>query len=181
LDQVKLEIPDFSTEEVDMYFSPITLDPGRRDIFRSYHGGDDVRSLSTKEYYASSGSVERQKKEEARKLLENNVKEIKTNIPSKKTTSSAQYLRYIQYMFTHLNTLFLFYNFRTASITWNNYRGRQKALHGAVNILLDGAQKYNKNKRKKKKTMMNRKKRKKMNNRRNPGIPHESVQIRYVY
>ena len=27
--------------------------------------------------------------------------------------------------------------------------------------------------------MMNRKKRKKMNNRRNPGIPHESVQIRY--
>lgn len=57
------------------------------------------------------------------------------------------------------------------------YNGKQCAIEEACNILINGGKKYNPTKRKK--TKKNRRKRKKMHNRRNLGIAHQPVEIRY--
>ncbi|KAL7325713.1 hypothetical protein PS15p_208164 [Mucor circinelloides] len=61
-DNIRLELDDFSSEEVNKHFRPCTVDPGRRDPFVSYHGGTDIRRLSSIEYYNMGGSVTRMKK-----------------------------------------------------------------------------------------------------------------------
>lgn len=156
--QVSLELEDFTTEEVKQYFRPCTVDPGRIDAFVSYHGVNDIRRLSSSEYYNMHGTVTRQKSEQDRKRR-SGLEAIETNIPSPKTLSIEKYSSYITYMLEHLNTLHSFYNFETAKIKWLNYLASQKTIQESVNILLNGGRKYTKQKRKQ--TKWNRKKRKK--------------------
>lgn len=169
LDGVRLTLDDFNFDEVTDHFRVSSVDPGRRDAMNSYHGEDDYRRLTTKEYYHASGSPIRMKKEDIRKV-EEGIKLIETNIPSAKTTSREQFLRHIQYLMLHMVALFEFYNFGVARINWNNFRGRQKALDNCANILIHGSTKYNRQRRKKKKSRLNRRKRKYITSRRNPGI-----------
>lgn len=156
--RVSLELDDFTTEEVEQYFRPCAVDPGRIDAFVSYHGGNDIRRLSSSEYYNMHGTVTRQKSEQGRKGR-SGLEAIETNIPSPKTLSIEKYSSYITYMIEHLNALHSFYNFETAKIKWLNYLASQKTIQESVNILLNGGKKYNKQKRKQ--TKWNRKKRKK--------------------
>ncbi|KAI8881371.1 hypothetical protein K501DRAFT_274642 [Backusella circina FSU 941] len=145
IENVSLELEDFSAEEVDKHFRPCTVDPGRKDVFVSYHRSNDLRRLSTKEYYNMGGTIRRQRKEqELKRSL--GIEEIESNIPTPKTTSCEQYISYIKYIFQHMNVLFDFYSFRTAAIKWRNYVGSQKRIQDAVNILLNGSKKYNKDK-----------------------------------
>jgi hypothetical protein len=109
LDLVKLSISDFNSEEVNSYFSPITVDPGRRDVFVSYHDNNDIRSLSSKEYYNASGCVNRMKKQDERKIT-GGIKEIETGIPSSKTRSVDEYVLHVRYMLQSLPRLFEFYS-----------------------------------------------------------------------
>ena len=67
VNQTALELHDFTSEEVDRYFRPCTVDPNRKDVFVSYHGNTDIRRLSLAEYYNLSGNINRQKMEEERK------------------------------------------------------------------------------------------------------------------
>ncbi|GAA5812996.1 hypothetical protein MFLAVUS_006462 [Mucor flavus] len=156
--RVSLELDDFTTEEVEQYFRPCAVDLGRIDAFVSYHGGNDIRRLSSSEYYNMHGTVTRQKSEQDRKGR-SGLEAIETNIPSPKTLSIEKYSSYITYMIEHLNALHSFYNFETAKIKWLNYLASQKTIQESVNILLNGGKKYNKQKRKQ--TKWNRKKRKK--------------------
>ncbi|KAI8880210.1 hypothetical protein K501DRAFT_302399 [Backusella circina FSU 941] len=158
IENVSLELEDFSAEEVDKHFRPCTVDPGRKDVFVSYHRSNDLRRLSTKEYYNMGGTIRRQRKEqELKRSL--GIEEIESNIPTPKTTSCEQYISYIKYMFQHMNVLFDFYSFRTAAIKWRNYVGSQKRIQDAVNILLNGSKKYNKDRRKQKNRKRKRRKR----------------------
>ncbi|CEG81642.1 hypothetical protein RMATCC62417_15815 [Rhizopus microsporus] len=92
---------------------------------------------------------------------------VETSIPTPKTSNINQYIGHLQYTMLHLSRFFGFYNFRTAQIDWNNYRGRQCVLEEACNILLNGGKKYNRARRKKMRS--NRRRRKKMVNRRRQG------------
>ncbi|PHZ10582.1 uncharacterized protein RHIMIDRAFT_298642 [Rhizopus microsporus ATCC 52813] len=66
-DDVSLELNDFTTDEIEEYFRPCTVGPGRKDAFVSYHGGTDVRRLSSAEYYGMGGAIKRQKVQQERK------------------------------------------------------------------------------------------------------------------
>ncbi|GAA5812652.1 hypothetical protein MFLAVUS_006109 [Mucor flavus] len=125
--RVSLELDDFTTEEVEQYFRPCAVDPGRIDAFVSYHGGNDIRRLSSSEYYNMHGTVTRQKSEQGRKG-QSGLEAIQTNIPSPKTLSIEKYSSYITYMIEHLNALHSFYNFETAKIKWLNYLASQKTI-----------------------------------------------------
>ncbi|KAI7899815.1 uncharacterized protein BX663DRAFT_563531 [Cokeromyces recurvatus] len=114
-DTICLELNDFTSEEVDKHFRPCTVDPGRRDPFVSYHGGTDIRRLSSIEYYNMGGSVRRMKEQQKRKQRLG-IEKIETNIPSPKTVSVEQFVLYITYMLQHMNTLLNFYGFETSKI-----------------------------------------------------------------
>lgn len=155
-DNIRLELDDFSSEEVNKHFRPCTVDPGRRDPFVSYHGGTDIRRLSSIEYYNMGGSVTRMKKQQKYKQ-ELGIEKIETDIPSPKTASVEQFVLYVAYMLQHMNTLFDFYGFDTSKVKWLNYLSSQQVIEESVNILINGGKKYNKGKRKK--TRANRKRR----------------------
>ncbi|KAG2208537.1 hypothetical protein INT47_010233 [Mucor saturninus] len=157
-EKIRLELDDLSSEEVNKHFRPCTVDPGRQDPFVSYHGGSDIRRLSSSEYYNMGGNVTRMKEQQKHKHRLG-IEKIETDIPSPKTASAEQFVSYITYMSQHMNTLFDFYDFETAQVKWLNYLSSQKAIQESVNILINGGKKYNKDKRKK--TRKNRKRRKK--------------------
>ncbi|GAA5807293.1 hypothetical protein MFLAVUS_000650 [Mucor flavus] len=90
-DNIRLELDDFLSEEVNKHFRPCTVDPGRRDPFVSYHGGTDIRRLSSIEYYNMGGSVTRMKKQQKHKQ-ELGIEKIETDIPSPKTASVEQFV-----------------------------------------------------------------------------------------
>ncbi|KAI7900004.1 uncharacterized protein BX663DRAFT_440268 [Cokeromyces recurvatus] len=158
-DKVFLEVDDFTSEEVDLYFRPCTVDPNRSDVFVSYHDENDLRRLSTAEYYNMNRTVNRRKLEQDRKRR-SNIEQIETHLPSPKTTNVQQYTEYIIYTLRHFQALTDFYGFNTARIKWCNYIGSQQAIENAINILIDGSKKYNKKKRKD--TKRNKRKRRKI-------------------
>ncbi|KAI9476218.1 MAG: hypothetical protein EXX96DRAFT_540759 [Benjaminiella poitrasii] len=127
IETVKLQISDFNSDEIERYFRVCTVDPGRRDVFNSYHGNDDIRRLTTSEYYNASGSPKRMQNVDKRKIR-TGLEEIETNISTPKTTNREQFIRHIQYIITNLDAFFTFYSFRVAELNWKNWRGRQQAL-----------------------------------------------------
>ncbi|KAI9010889.1 hypothetical protein CLU79DRAFT_710139, partial [Phycomyces nitens] len=100
---VELTANDFSIQEITENFRVCTVDPGRRDAFNSCHG-DDIRRLTTKEYYNASGSVKRMRNEDVRKVVQG-LKKVETHIPSVKTTSGNQSLRHTQYIIANMPTI----------------------------------------------------------------------------
>lgn len=157
-DKVSLDMGDFNTEEVDQYFRPCTVDPNRTNVFTSYHGKNDLRRLSTAEFYNMNGTVNRQKLEQDRKRRLN-IEQIESHIPSPKTANVQLYTRYLIYTLQHFQALTDFYDFSTARTRWCNYTSAQRAIENAANILINGSKKYNKKKRKN--TKKNKRKRRK--------------------
>jgi hypothetical protein len=45
-DKVNLEIADFNENEVENFFRPCYLDPGRKNAYLAYYGDKQVRSLT---------------------------------------------------------------------------------------------------------------------------------------
>lgn len=60
---ITLELEDFNADEVNRHFKPCGVDPGRKDLFVSYHGSNELKRLSTKDYY-SKGGITRSKRKE---------------------------------------------------------------------------------------------------------------------
>ncbi|KAL0077735.1 hypothetical protein J3Q64DRAFT_1862305 [Phycomyces blakesleeanus] len=136
VEKVSLELKDFSDEEVNEHFRPCAGYIGRKYAFVSYHGSNDLRSLSSKEYYIMGSTIRRQGKEqEHKKKL--GVEKIETNTPTPKTTSCQRYISHIDYMFRHTGVLFNFDGFRIVAIKWRNYIGPQKNIEYSVDILLN--------------------------------------------
>ncbi|GAA5813666.1 hypothetical protein MFLAVUS_007152 [Mucor flavus] len=48
-DKVNLEMADFNTDEVETFFRPCFLDPGRKNAYVAYFGDEQVRSLTVNE------------------------------------------------------------------------------------------------------------------------------------
>ncbi|GAA5816891.1 hypothetical protein MFLAVUS_010426 [Mucor flavus] len=145
---IKLKLSDFNEGEIGDCFRTCFLDPGRKSTYTAYYENNEVRSLSTTQYYSLFGAPGRSKQEDSLKI-EQRIKLLETNIPSPKTAAIANYNSYLTYMLVNSNAFFDFYNFRTASINWKNYIGKQCAIEEARNILINGGKKYNPNKRKK--------------------------------
>lgn len=112
---IKLGLTDFNEGEIGDFFRTCFLDPGRKSPYTAYYGDNEVRSLSTTEYYSMSGAPGRAQPEDILKI-EQEIKALETNIPTPKTATVAKYTIHLMYMMTHLNRFFDFYNFRTSSI-----------------------------------------------------------------
>jgi len=164
---VQLELSDFNTTEIEECFDPIFIDPGRTHAYTSIQGDNDFRRLSTKEYYDMSGAKKRNSDMQQKKRQEE-IDQLESNIPSPKTVNLNNYNNHLNYIHQHYSTLFNFYNIHSAKPRMKNYISKQKALDEAVNILINGGRKYNKNnrnknKRNKKNTNMNRRERNRKN------------------
>ncbi|KAL1934459.1 hypothetical protein VTP01DRAFT_6641 [Rhizomucor pusillus] len=84
---MELVLSDFK-EEIENYFMPCGLNPGRRNIFQAAYGAQntehEIRRSSTREYYQWTGSPKRNENlKKARKR--NGIEEIESNFPSAKT------------------------------------------------------------------------------------------------
>ncbi|KAI8073790.1 hypothetical protein BDF21DRAFT_475198, partial [Thamnidium elegans] len=104
-DKVNLEIADFNADEIENFFRPCFLDPGRKNAYVAYYGNEQVRSLTVNEYYCSSGSVNRARKQDTFKI-EQGIKDLETQIPTTKTSSVDSYINHLTYVLTHLRRFF---------------------------------------------------------------------------
>ncbi|KAI8054764.1 hypothetical protein BDF21DRAFT_316499, partial [Thamnidium elegans] len=77
------------------------------------------------------------------------VNKLKLISPSSKTVDSELMDSHITYILEHIETLFHFYNFKSAPFNFHAYQGRQKVDWKMATILLSGDKKYNKQKRRK--------------------------------
>ncbi|KAI8069797.1 uncharacterized protein B0P05DRAFT_580531 [Gilbertella persicaria] len=133
------------SEEVDRYFRPCTVDQNRSDVFVSYHGKNDLRRLSTAEYYNMNGTVNRQKLEQVRKKRLD-IEQIETHFPSSKT-AKLQSSNIIQ------NMLCMLFNIFEPTKALN----KQLKMQSTFSLMVQ--KKYNK--RKRKNTKKNKRKRRK--------------------
>ncbi|KAI8072094.1 hypothetical protein BDF21DRAFT_424859 [Thamnidium elegans] len=100
-DKVNHEIADFNADEIENFFRPCFLDPGRKNAYVAYYGNEQVRSLTVNEYYCFSGSVNRARKQDTFKI-EQGIKDLETQIPTTKTSSVDSYINHLTYVLTHL-------------------------------------------------------------------------------
>ncbi|KAI9257815.1 hypothetical protein EDC94DRAFT_661121 [Helicostylum pulchrum] len=85
-----LDLDAFSQGEIDKYFRPCTIDPGRNHVFTSFHGNNEIRRMFTKEYYSYGGTLQCLKfQQEMKRRAGINI--IESNIPTTKTTSLVKY------------------------------------------------------------------------------------------
>jgi hypothetical protein len=147
-----LGLEDFDQNEVEKYFLPCTVDPGRKSVFTATVGQNssehEIRSCTSAKRACYTGSKRRQHFVDNLKSRKG-IKEIETQIPSPKTVKPDDLNNYIKYMLTHIDVLFDFYNERSAPFNFHNYQGRQRANDELANMLIDGRKKYNKARRKK--------------------------------
>ncbi|KAI7904419.1 uncharacterized protein BX663DRAFT_342041 [Cokeromyces recurvatus] len=111
----RLSCMTLQTKRLIVIFALALLIPNRKDVFTSYHGANDIRRLSSAEYYDMNGNIKRQKQEQERKRRLN-IEQIETSISSPKTASLECYSVYISYMLQNFNTLSSFYGFHTARL-----------------------------------------------------------------
>ncbi|KAI8967903.1 hypothetical protein BDF20DRAFT_195597 [Mycotypha africana] len=149
-----LQLDDFNLAEVGEYFHPITVDPGRNEIFTAAvgfnninHKNHEIRSCSKSERVTFAGYTKRSTY--SKKLKERKgITSIESSLPSPKVVSKEAYIVYLKYTLQHLQTLFDFYSFKSAQFNFNNYQGKQRADAEVANVLIDGGRKYNRRERK---------------------------------
>jgi hypothetical protein len=145
-------LEDFNLAEINNFFQPCSIDPGRKALFTATvgHNSDshEIRSCTSKERQCYTGSMRRQAFVNNLKS-KRGIKEIETQIPSPKTLNIDELTKYVNYILTHLDTLFTFYNEKSAPFRFYDYQGRQRANDELANMLIDGGKKYNKKRRKK--------------------------------
>ncbi|KAI9254200.1 hypothetical protein EDC94DRAFT_619207 [Helicostylum pulchrum] len=112
---VKLELQDFTQDEIDLYFRPCTVDPGRNHVFTSFHEDNEIGRMSTKEFYSYGGTLQRLKSRQEMKRR-TGVSTIEPSIPTTKTTSLVKYREHVRYMLLHMADLFEFYGFNTSEM-----------------------------------------------------------------
>ncbi|KAI8977462.1 hypothetical protein BDF20DRAFT_821169 [Mycotypha africana] len=160
-----LQLDDFNLVEVGEYFHPITVDPGRNEIFTAAVGfnnvNHEIRSCSKSERANFAGYTRRSTY--SKKLKEKKgITSIESSLPSPKVVSKEAYIVYLKYTLQHLQTLFDFYSFKSAQFNFNNYQGKQRADAEVANVLIDGGRKYNR--RKRKHTNRNKKRKRRLKN-----------------
>ncbi|KAI8968532.1 hypothetical protein BDF20DRAFT_839628 [Mycotypha africana] len=129
-------LDDFSLDEVDNTYLPITLDPGRKSVFIAAIGLEynrQVRRCTTSEYYHMAGSTKYCKKLNSMKAV-TGIDLVESQIPSSKTSRLGVYEAFTSYMLNNLDALFSFYGHETAKDRFTLYQGRQRAPETMANI-----------------------------------------------
>ncbi|KAI8875895.1 hypothetical protein K501DRAFT_279931 [Backusella circina FSU 941] len=89
----ELHLDDFTKEEVDKYYNPIYLDPGRKHVLTAVTGSDlknkEARGCSTKVYYSMTGTLNYQRSLDKEKI-NSNVKKMETDISTGKRIQKNQ-------------------------------------------------------------------------------------------
>lgn len=148
IQNVELELTDFTLEELNELFRPCALDPGRTNAYTAAYGcGPESHAIvryTTDEYYHSlktKAEVEFKKKKE-----QTGVDNIEKKFPTAKIISTAKYYQYAQYVLSHCHLLYEFYGPIDGKLKYFNYKNKKKALSESVNILVNGGKKYRKKK-----------------------------------
>ncbi|KAG0184940.1 hypothetical protein DFQ28_010216 [Apophysomyces sp. BC1034] len=140
----ELSLADFTDREIQQHFRPCAVDPVISQVFTALYGegnnSHEICLCSTAEYYVYAGSSRRQRKMEATKAADD-IKEIKTNLPTAKTQLEEQYNNHVTYVHRHRSVLFNFYGPATVESRFYHYQSRQQAIEKMVNILVDGGKK----------------------------------------
>ncbi|KAI9269769.1 hypothetical protein EDC94DRAFT_381243 [Helicostylum pulchrum] len=105
-------------------FDVFGLDPGRVQVFQATF--DDLRRISTKEYYNLTGSVAYSRKE-LKEREKKNMTEIFLRIPTSKTSRISVYFNYVAYILRNLESILRYNGFNKAKDNLLLYRGKQKA------------------------------------------------------
>jgi hypothetical protein len=128
--EVRLELGDFDHVEVQEHFLPVTVDPGRYQVFAAaigYKSNDhEIRYC-----ICYTGPKKKGKLFVERLKIQMGMKGIEANISSPKTVNPFQII-----IFQNLNALFSFYSRRFAAFRFHDYQGRQRTNALLTNILL---------------------------------------------
>ncbi|KAI9253090.1 hypothetical protein EDC94DRAFT_620197 [Helicostylum pulchrum] len=76
---VKLELQGFTQDEIDLYFRPCTINPGRNHVFTSFRGDNEIRRMSTKEFYSYGGTIQHLKFQQERPKTSKNKRRRRNN------------------------------------------------------------------------------------------------------
>ncbi|KAG2233188.1 hypothetical protein INT48_005026 [Thamnidium elegans] len=123
---MKLELQDFTQEEIDLYFRPCTIDPGKSQVFTSYHGNGQIRRTSTKEYYSFGGTLSRMGSQDRIKIR-TGIKTVENNIPSPKTINMTKYQDHVVYLLLIMSILLEFYGFDTCENRWLETKSKERS------------------------------------------------------
>ncbi|KAI9252577.1 hypothetical protein EDC94DRAFT_525780, partial [Helicostylum pulchrum] len=114
------------------------LDPGRGQVFQA--GSDDLRRISTEEYYNLTRSVVYSRKE-LKERERKNMTEIFLRIPTSKTSRIYVYFDYVAYILQNLESILRYNGFNKPKDNLLLYRGKQKARAEMCNVLINGGKK----------------------------------------
>lgn len=125
-----ISVDDFSIKEVEHSYKPSFLDPGRKSVYTAVKGlsqnEHEIRRCSVKEYYHLTGSTVYSKRLQQEKDAAG-ITQIESVIPTAKTARNISFLRFADYMLSHIDRLFAFYGFHSAKSRFNLYQGKQRA------------------------------------------------------
>jgi hypothetical protein len=98
---IQLCFEDFTDTEIKNHFQLVAVDPGRTQAFTAAYGAGnkehEIRRMSTKEYYANTGSKRRNQALQQEKR-QKGITEIEQNIPIPKPAKLDQFEHYIAYI-----------------------------------------------------------------------------------
>lgn len=153
---------------------------GRNHAFTAAYGAGneehEIRRMSTKEYYANTGSKRRNQTLQQEKR-EKGFTETEQNIPTPKTAKLDQFEHYIAYILQHWDALTDFYDSSRGEMAFRNYQGVQRSREEMLSIFVHGGKKYNKTRRKR--TRKNRKARKRSRQARKKREEKQKTTMRY--
>lgn len=135
-----LRMPDLANEDIDR-FHVYGVDPGHNHLFTAADQQHTKLRFSNNEWYTKAGFKRRRYAEQQRKKQEN-ITNIESQIPSRKTNDPDNFANCCQYYFDHLPELTTFYGSTTTNNQFMSYVGQQRMASEVVNIFASGGEKY---------------------------------------
>lgn len=99
------------------------------------------RQISTKEYYAMTGSTRRVKRTQREKDA-HGISRLESQMDTSKTAYSERHQAYVRSPLNHFQTLASFYGPGTAKARFRSYQSKQRAREEVVNVLINGGKNY---------------------------------------
>ncbi|ORX57539.1 hypothetical protein DM01DRAFT_1382076 [Hesseltinella vesiculosa] len=126
-----------------------------------------MKRATSAEFTAQSGSKQRAKKLDATKTAMEMVvdgvtttfKAFESSLPTKMTVNTILYLERVRLILTHIGAIATIYDINFSIQRFNGYRGGQRAVAFAANVVMNGGKKYTKENRNPSNTRRNRRSR----------------------
>ncbi|KAL0146424.1 hypothetical protein V8B55DRAFT_1431939 [Mucor lusitanicus] len=158
----KLQMKDFTLDEVLTHYQPFFVDPGRKSLYTAVSpdfnyweraalpsftdfGSLQVRKMSTKEYrFFMDGGLH---KKWLKRIRDANLELLLSQTPTPKTASSDAFNNYCAHQLNNFNRISEIHNAQSGKRLLGGYKGRQRAKQFAVNFMANGGKKYNRERR----------------------------------